>query len=505
MKKLFALCLVSLALLAGCKSTPKVPDSSTPVKEAVRIYPDYRDIVIPPNIAPLNIQVQSAGQAFVATFDGGGMQVVAGSDDGNTLKIDSTVWRQMLDKARGQSVRVTVYARRDGGWVRFPAYTLEVAREPIDRYLSYRLIEPGYEIYRQLGLYQRDLTSFDVHTIYENNRTFDNDNNHCINCHNYQNYSTRRMLFHVRSNHGGTLIADENGIRKMNVNCDSILASAVYPSWHPRRKWIAFSSNKTGQAFHLIDPQKVEVLDEAADLIFYDAEQGTVRNILKTESDFETFPCWSPDGRKLYYCVAHVPQLDALPDSLHQSYLLNHYDSLRNDIMSLSFDERTQQFGTPQLEVDCNALGKSATVPRVSPDGRYLLFTLGDYGQFHIWHKSADLYVKDLKNGQVRPLTEANSPDAESYHTWSSNGRWIVFSSRRDDGSYTRPYIAYFDTAGNAHKAFLLPQEDPEQNLLLLKSYNVPELSTDAVPYSADEFREVIYDDTNVEQAKFIR
>ena len=230
-----------------------------------------------------------------------------------------------------------------------------------------------------------------------------------------------------------------------------------------------------------------------------------VRNILKTESDFETFPCWSPDGRKLYYCVAHVPQLDALPDSLHQSYLLNHYDSLRNDIMSLSFDERTQQFGTPQLEVDCNALGKSATVPRVSPDGRYLLFTLGDYGQFHIWHKSADLYVKDLKTGQVRPLTEANSPNAESYHTWSSNGRWIVFSSRRDDGSYTRPYIAYFDTAGNAHKAFLLPQEDPEQNLLLLKSYNVPELSTDAVPYSADEFRKVIYDDTNVEQAKFIR
>ena len=187
MKKLFALCLVSLALLAGCKSTPKVPDSSTPVKETVRIYPDYRDIVIPPNIAPLNIQVQSAGQAFVATFDGGGMQVVAGSNDGNTLKIDSTAWRQMLDKARGQSVRVTVYARRDGGWVRFPAYTLEVAREPIDRYLSYRLIEPGYEIYRQLGLYQRDLTSFDVHTIYENNRTFDNDNNHCINCHNYQN------------------------------------------------------------------------------------------------------------------------------------------------------------------------------------------------------------------------------------------------------------------------------------------------------------------------------
>ena len=162
----------------------------------------------------------------------------------------------------------------------------------------------------------------------------------------------------------------------------------------------------------------------------------------------------------------------------------------------MTFDEQTRTFGEPVLEYDCAALGKSASVPRVSPDGRYLLFTLGDFGQFHIWHKSSDLYVKDLQTGEVYPLTNANSNDVDSYHTWSSNGRWIVFSSRRDDGSYTRPYIAYFDKDGHDHKAFLLPQEDPEQNLLLLKSYNVPELTCSAVPVTPEQLKEVIYNDS---------
>ncbi len=136
---------------------------------------------------------------------------------------------------------------------------------------------------------------------------------------------------------------------------------------------------------------------------------------------------------------------------------------VRYNVMSVPFDARTRTFGAPRLEVDCRTMGKSGTLPRISPDGRYLLITLGDFGQFHIWHKSSDLWVKDLKTGAFYPLRAANSPEVDSYHTWSSNGRWIVFSSRRLDGNFTRPCIAYFDRNGQAHKAFLLPQEDPEE------------------------------------------
>ena len=229
--------------------------------------------------------------------------------------------------------------------------------------------------------------------------------------------------------------------------------------------------------------------------MLYDADNHTLSNILKTDLDMETFPCWSPDGKKLFYCTAHIPQFAGKTSEQRQDIIPKIATNVRYNLMSISFDEQTRKFSAPMLEYYAEGDSMSVAVPRVSPDGRYVLFTLADYGQFHIWHKSSDLYVKDLQTGKIYPLTETNSPDADSYHTWSSNGRWIVFVSRRDDGSYSRPYIAYFDRNGKGHKAFALPQQDPEYSTLLNKSYNVPELSRDAVPLSAEEIKQCVYAD----------
>ncbi len=489
--KALLLTAVACLALAACTPSAVVPTDATAVSEQAQIYPDYRDITVPPNIAPLNILVKSEGSEYVGCIEGGGQQVVAAAGSDGVLQFDSLEWKSLLKATQGKDLQVTLYAQREGAWVKFPSYALHVAAEPIDRYLSYRLIEPSYELYRQMGLYQRDLESFNVSTIYENNRTYNDDDNHCVNCHNYQNYSTQRMLFHVRGKHGGTVFIHDGKVEKRTIKSDSILAGATYPTWHPRKNWVVFSSNQTGQTFHIRNHQKVEVMDYGSDLIFYDVDKGTIRNILKTDTDLETFPCWAPDGKKLYYCVAHVPEFAGANDSVRTDRIMQISQQVRYNVMSMTFDEATGQFGEPQLEVDCVSQHKSAAVPRISPDGRYLLFTQADYGQFHIWHKSADLYVKDLQTGAVYPLTEANSKDVDSYHTWSSNGRWIVFSSRRDDGSFTRPYIAYFDKQGRAHKAFLLPQENPLQNIQLNKSYNVPELTKDAV--RAEGIKEAIY------------
>ena len=231
----------------------------------------------------------------------------------------------------------------------------------------------------------------------------------------------------------------------------------------------------------------------ASDLIFCDWEHGTVNYILHTDSVMENFPHWSPDGKRLYYTAAKVPEMAELDMEGRDVYSTEHYRELRYDVMYMDFDEQNQTFSIPHLLVDCAKNEKSASVPRVSPDGRYVLYTLGNYGQFHIWHKSADLWVHDLKNGTDYPLEAANSHDVESYHTWSSNGRWIAFSSKRDDGDYTRVYIAYFDNEGKPRKALMLPQEDPEENILLLKSYNVPELTREAVHVSRKDFENAVY------------
>ncbi len=490
-------------LLVGCKPEAKAPEQATPVQEAVSIYPDYLDVTIPPNIAPLNFMVENPGEAYVAVISGKQSEVVASALGDGKMQFNAEEWKQLLEQNKGNQLTATVYIKRDGQWVSLPVWHIDVAPEPIDRYLSYRLIEPSYELYRQLGLYQRDLETYDEFVVYENNRSYSEEHNHCVNCHNFQAYDTKRMLFHVRANHGGTIFVENGKARKMNMKVDSVLSNCVYPTWHPTQPWVVFSSNLTGQAFQLRDNDKIEVVDYGSDLVFFDAEKGTLTNILKTNVDMETFPCWSPDGRRLYYCMARVTQFEGTPDSIRADIVLAYHDSIRYNIYSMDFNPETRRFGEPQLEVRCDTMGLSATVPRVSPDGKYLLFTLGKFGQFHIWHSSSDQWVKNLQTGDVYPLTEANSPEQDSYHTWSSNGRWIVFSSRREDANFTRPAIAYFDNQGCARKAFILPQEDPEYHRLFFKSYNVPELTRSRVPISPEALHDVIYNDEAAGQAVY--
>lgn len=89
-------------------------------------------------------------------------------------------------------------------------------------------------------------------------------------------------------------------------------------------------------------------------------------------------------------------------------------------------------------------------------------------------------------------MDEINSDRAESFKAWSSTSRWIVFTSRRDDGSYTRLYFTHIDADGRASKPFLLPQRDPEQNRRLFKSYNVPEFTVDAVRWETKRLEEIL-------------
>ena len=207
-------------------------------------------------------------------------------------------------------------------------------------------------------------------------------------------------------------------------------------------------------------------------MVVYDVEKQEIitTNKLFSKEAFETFPTFSPDGKTLYFCSAEarpIPQ---------------EYEKVKYHLCSISFNPEERSFGS-QIDTLYNAQkdGMSASFPRVSPDGRYLLYTLSGYGNFSIWHKDADLHMIELATGVSRPLEEVNSEDVESYHSWSSNGRWFVFSSRRIDGLYTRPYIAYVSPEGEIGKPFLLPQKDTDFYQAFMKSFNIPEFVTSKV------------------------
>jgi Tol biopolymer transport system component len=297
------------------------------------------------------------------------------------------------------------------------------------------------------------------------------------------------MQFHARQFHGGTVISYDGTLRKINMANDSLLSAGVYPVWHPWLPLIVYSTNKTGQSFHTQHLNKIEVFDSASDLIAYDVTKNEVTNIENDTTEFEVFPTWSPDGKTLYYCSAHFVYNDSLE---HSADVIQRAREIRYNIYRKSFNPDTYAFGPHELVFNADSLGKSATLPRVSPDGRFLMFTLGNYGVFHIWHHEADLYLMDLKDGSVRAMDEINSGDTESYHSWSSNGRWVVFSSRRDDGGYTRPFMAHIDADGKGGKPFELPQACPDYHRQFMKSYNIPEFMNGRVETSPQEFARVL-------------
>ena len=194
-----------------------------------------------------------------------------------------------------------------------------------------------------------------------------------------------------------------------------------------------------------------------------------------TVTYMETFPFWSQDGNFLYYC--RTKQVKEVFD----------YRKVKYDLVRKSFNQTSGVFGNTEIVFNAHKIDKSVSFPSISPDDQYLIFTLHDYGASSIWHKEADLYLLNLKNGKTDRMN-LNSDETESYHSWSSNGRWLVFSSKRGDGHTARPFIAYFDSPDNIGKPFVLPQKDPTLYKRMSKTFNKPEFVTGRINIGPRDF-----------------
>jgi len=253
---------------------------------------------------------------------------------------------------------------------------------------------------------------------------------------------------------------------------------AVYPRWHPSGRFVAFSSNKIVQQFHSALNKKVEVTDLESSLVLYDIDRNEMMDVELTDKEkyMDTYPEWSPDGRYLYFCRA--PAVGEIFE----------YDSVRYNLYRVPFDPLTRSTGEAELVFDASAERQSVSFPRISPDGNYIVLTLHGYGCFPIWHKEADLHEIDLRTMKAIPMG-LNSDYTDSYHSWSSNSRWLVFSSKRIDGLTARFFISYIDENGASGKPFIMPQKDPEFYGRLLKSFNLPEFSTLEVKVNPGKIR----------------
>jgi len=466
------LCLLLLGATLRVAAVDAVPSTESPL----RIDPDYSDIVIPPNLAPLNFNI-------IGTSDD--CTVKISSKEGKPIEIRSkkhhvnipiAAWRQLLASNRGNELLFQIgRPDADGRPLRWQNFTNTVAPEDIDGWMVYRKLNWQLSKFGNgtIGIFQRNLQTFDETEVLRINQR-ESHGSTCMNCHTFVKNKPDTMALNIRIGKNPLLIAKNGEV----VNVDK---TAGLLAWHPNGDLIAFSQNKFVMIYHT-QGHINDVYDGAGDLFVYSLKSNRVTTTPQISSPdrWETWPTWSPDGRFLYFC--------SVPKTSDEDF-----QKVRYSLMRVPYDEKTGAWGELETVLSSGATGLSITEPRISPDGRYLMFTMAPYGGFPVTQPLSDLYLLDLTTRQYQRLEVVNSKRTDSWHGWSSNGRWFVFSSKRRDGLFLRPYLSYFDASGHVHKPLLVPQKDMSFYDASTKIINVPELITGPVQTTQRQLFDAIY------------
>ncbi|MBN2019607.1 MAG: PD40 domain-containing protein [Sedimentisphaerales bacterium] len=444
------------------------PEDFVPIERPAAIKPDYAGITIPANIAPLNFTVLEPGSFYLVKIHSSSGPAVIVSDKSGNIRIPLKPWRSLLEANRGGKLFFEIYARdSQGRWSRYQSIENTIAKENIDGYIAYRRIEPVCSYWGQVGVFQRNLENFEESVIIHG-RSF---NNECVNCHSFLNHEPDSMFVAVRSKKYGN-----SAICVRGDNVEKIAATFGYTAWHPSGRIAAYSFNKVRQFFHTTGTEIRDVVDLDSTIAYYSPDSKTVKTApnVSEKNRLETYPSWTPDGKYLYFCSAPMLWED------RNKVPPEHYEQVKYELRRISYDVETDRWGSPETVLSTDKTGLSILLPRISPDGTFLLFCMCKYGCFPVYQPTSDLYLMNLQTGDYRKLA-VNSEYSESWHSWSSNSRWIAFSSKRNGGLFTRTYFSYVDEKGNACKPFIMPQKDPTFYDSFIETFSVPELITGPV------------------------
>ena len=479
MKRLFfSLCLSVSVSLLSCSSGP---DNPTLASQLPEIYPDYIGVTIPADIAPLNFNF--ADEAIDR------MDVTVKGDKGGELHVsgewadfDIDEWHALTEQNQGGKLTVTVCTEKDGQWTQYKDFEIFVSEVRLDDWgLTYRRIKPGYEVGGDIGIYQRELSSFDEYAIITETVV----PGRCFNCHTANRTNPNRLTMQMRGEGGGTMIQKDGHQMWVETKTDSTKAAGSYSYWHPQGDYVALAVNSVHQAFFTGTGQRIEVYHTFSNVEVLDTRTNELilSPLLQTD-DLEIFPAFSHDGKWLYYSTSKPCRVPA------------EYEKVKCSLCRIAFDAEKGVFGeTVDTLLNGPATDKSYVLARPSYDGRWLMYCASSRGNFPVSQNDADLWLMDLKTGENRELKELNTPQSESYHNWSENSRWLVFSSKREDGMYTKLYLATIDEQGRVSKPFLLPQRHPRKFYReMMDAYNCPDFTKSKVELDAHEAYRQVFD-----------
>jgi len=220
-------------------------------------------------------------------------------------------------------------------------------------------------------------------------------------------------------------------------------------------------------------------------LAWYSRESGRLTPLPGADDpDYvQTSAFWSPDRKYLVYSRATARDPYA-PGQKAAVYANDPNETqIQYDLYRIPFNDG--QGGTPERVVGASENGMSNNFPKVSPDGKWIVFVECRNGL--LMRPDSKLYIVPFEGGTARSLA-SNLPVMNSWHTFSPNGHWLAFSSK-SPSLYTELYLTHIDVDGNASPAILVENATASNRAVNIPEFvNVAEGGLERIDTPATDF-----------------
>ncbi len=192
---------------------------------------------------------------------------------------------------------------------------------------------------------------------------------------------------------------------------------------------------------------------------------------------------WSPDGKFLVFSRARARDPYS-PGQVRSMYANDPNETqIQYDLYRIPFNNG--KGGTAERIVGASENGMSNDFPKVSPDGKWVVFVQNKSGL--LMRPDSKLYIVPVAGGEARPL-RSNLKVMNSWHSFSPNGRWLVFSSKTPS-LYTRMYLTHIDEQGNSSPAIAIDNATAANRAVNIPEFlNVKEKGLERIDAPATEF-----------------
>ncbi len=220
-------------------------------------------------------------------------------------------------------------------------------------------------------------------------------------------------------------------------------------------------------------------------LAWYNRATGRIRSLPGADNPHfvQTNGFWTPDGKELVF--ARAPARDAYPKGRRMAQYAGDplEPHIQYDLYRVPFNEG--KGGRPQAIAGASHNGMSNSFPKVSPDGRWIVYVQARNGQ--LMRPDGQLYIVPFEGGRARRM-RCNTPLMNSWHSFSPNGRWMVFSSK-SGSPYTQMFLTHIDEDGNDSPAIQIENSTAANRAVNIPEFvNIPRGGLDRIEVPAADF-----------------